>query len=156
LENPGFETGSISPWSITNFGDISNLGVQATGGHTCPHYFYGTIDEKEYDNREPAILYFNQDIVVPDGFSNVDVSAWVRAWRTAGDTQFINFALVFNENSCGEVTFGNFDTWVQITCASVQLGAGTHTFTVIVDGITRQPGFPASFGIDDVVVRPVS
>jgi hypothetical protein len=150
VTNPGFETNSIDPWSYINYGSISNVGVRETGGYTCPHYFFGTIN----DEGLPTVLILSQNFVVPQGFSNIEITAWVRGTRQPGDTDDTVFFLGVDGYQCGYVSTYQTNQWMQVRCGRVPVSEGTHELELQISSIASfdQSG---SFSVDDVVITVI-
>jgi hypothetical protein len=135
------------PWSYLNYGSVSDVGVRATGGYTCPHYFFGTIN----GDGAPTFIILSQNFVVPTGFSNVEVTAWVRGNRQPGDSDDTVFILGIDGDQCGYVSTYQTNEWLQVRCGRVPVPEGSHELEIQISSIASfdQNGW---FGVDDVVI----
>jgi hypothetical protein len=133
-----------------NYGSISDVGVRATGGYTCPHCFFGTIN----GDGVPFFLILSQNFVVPTGFSNVEVTAWVRGTRQAGDPDDTVFILGIDGDQCGYVSTYQTNEWMQVRCGRVPIPEGSHELEIQISSIAsfNQDG---SFSVDDVVITVI-
>jgi hypothetical protein len=135
---------------ITNFGSVTNPRVLETGGHSCPHYLYGTFT----GDGLPIYFILSQTFVVPRGFSHADVSAWVQSTREPGDADSTAFFLEVDEVACGNVPAKGDNEWVQVRCPRVPLSEGSHVLSIFVTSLVSY-GAEASIGMDDLVARAV-
>jgi hypothetical protein len=151
LVNPGFETGSTDPWKVFISSNNYVLSLPDTGGHNCPHYHRGDV----IGDGSSVFSELTQDIIVPDGFSNIEISAWVRGYDYRDDPKSIIFVLALDKAGCTYLDTKDLFGWNQVKCPRVAATTGKHELLIQVVGYVTSAGTSGSFSIDDIAVVPI-
>jgi hypothetical protein len=128
------------------------LSLPDTGGHSCPHYHRGDV----VGNGNPVFSELTQEITIPDGFSNVEISAWVRGYDYRNDPKSLIFVLALDKRECTHLDTKDLFGWNEVKCPRVAATAGKHQLLIQVVGYVTITGTTGSFSIDDIAVVPVT